>query len=124
MNAQNDAVEFFYKYAGWSYNPGTETPEQGRRRSARELARAELLAIDNGWEFEWRDDWSVDHVDEFEFYENGGPESCESCTLYSAEGEVLASLGCIDDATDEYRRVVEAELAQEALSDESWSVIA
>lgn len=35
------AEQFFYENAGWSYDPATETEEQGRRRGAVALARAE-----------------------------------------------------------------------------------
>ncbi len=41
-------------------------------------------------------------------------DRCESCVLYSEDGEVLASLCGIWDADDEYRRIVEAELAVES----------
>ena len=29
--------QFFYDHAGWSYDPKTETPEQGRERCAKDL---------------------------------------------------------------------------------------
>jgi hypothetical protein len=108
---------FFFDNAGYSYHTATEKPEQGRARCARELARAEVYAGEQGWEFTWEDDWMCgSHVREFgrESYEHE-PSTCESCVLRDAEGNVLASLGCIDDADSNYRRVIEAELASEAL---------
>ena len=114
METTLSAVEFFYEHAGWNYNPEHETEEQGHRRCAEALAKAERWAREAGVEFSWEDDWEVgDHTTEFDCYEDGGPETCERAAA-SFEGEVLASLCCIDDATDEYRRVVEAELALQA----------
>lgn len=107
------AVEFFHENAGWGYNPATETPEEGRMRGARLLAEAEAWAREVGLRFDWRDDWDVDHVAEFDCYEDEGPTTCESAAAWLGR-TVVAALGCIDDATDEYRRVIEAELALEA----------
>lgn len=73
----------------------------------------------------WEDDPDGDHSyldqEEFAGYE---VETCEWCAIYDVASlntydrstEILASLGCIDDATDIYRRVVEAELAMEAMA--------
>jgi hypothetical protein len=106
------ALDFFYENAGWGYRPDQETPEEGRWRGAETLAEAEAWAKDVGYTFTWRDDWDGDHSD----YESGsGPESCEMVTLYDQDDNVIGSLGCIDDATEDYRRVVEAELAYEAM---------
>lgn len=66
------------------------------------------------FEFEWVDDWEIiSHVDEYDCYDEE-PTTCEGC-ICRLGGEVLASLWCIDDATDEYRRLIESELADEAL---------
>lgn len=110
-----DAVEFFYRNAGSSYNPNTETEDEGKRRGATRLAEAEAWAKANGVTFEWSDDWEIDHVKEFDCYADGGPTTCEMVAAY-LDGECISSLGCVDDATDEYRRVVEAEVALEARS--------
>ena len=65
--------------------------------------------------FVWEDDWMVgDHQKEYDCYEDGGPETCELCVLYSAAGDVLAGLGCVDDATEEYRREIEQRLLVQA----------
>lgn len=73
-----------------------------------------------GYTFEWRDDWDlgVSHAEFYsaEAYPDGEPETCERVVLVDADGLVMASLGCIDDATDEYRREVENELACEVLT--------
>jgi hypothetical protein len=110
------STRFFYDHAGWAYDPQTETPEQGRTRGARRLAAAERLARYRDLSFRWENElgW-IDHVTEFDCYDVE-PTTCEVCICFDEDGEVLASLGCIDDATPEYRRVVEAELALEVLS--------
>lgn len=105
MNADE---QFFYNNAGYSYDPATETPEQGRQRCAQALAAAEAWAQAEGMTVQWADDWADPHGHE------ETPESCEQATLYDADGFVVASLGCIDDVDPDYRRVVEAELAAEA----------
>lgn len=106
--------QFFYDNADYSYAQD-ETPEMGRVRCAKALANAERWARANEAHYEWSNDWSVgDHTKEFDCYEDGGPETCEEATLY-IKGEMVASLGCVDDASREYRRVVEAELAEEAM---------
>lgn len=68
-----------------------------------------------GYTFRWMDDWglSVPHVEYFsaEAYPDGEPETCETAILVDADGHVVNSLSCIDDATDEYRREVENDLA-------------
>lgn len=112
------AYLFFLKHAGYSYDPRTETRQAGRSRCARQLAKAERDASALGYTFEWSDDWGVgNHFREYgECYKDGEPSTCETCVCFGENGEVLASLGCIDDATREYRRVIEAELAFEALS--------
>jgi len=110
------AFKFFYANAGTSYNPATETKAQGKARGARRLAKAERLARQLGYTFRWGDDWTCgDHTKEYDCYEDGSPETCEYCQMLDPAGKVVQSLGCIDDATREYRRVVEAELALEEL---------
>lgn len=113
------AVRFFYQHAGFSFDPKTETRNQGKWRCAREMARAEKYANAQDWLFEWEDDWSIGNHKEFygegSAYDEHEPSTCESCLLRDLDGNVLASLSCIDDADVNYRRVVEAELACEAL---------
>lgn len=106
-----EAIEFFAAHAGFGYDPTVETEEEGKVRCARNLAEAEEWARGR-LHFEWSDDWSIgDHVKEFDCYDDGGPSTCETCIARDRMGDVVGSLGCIDDATDEYRRVVEAEIA-------------
>lgn len=74
---------------------------------------------------EWADDWEIGsdfaHFAEFgEAYTDSNglprePDSCEQATVWGPQGECLASLGCVDDADDAYRREVEADLLSEAL---------
>ena len=126
--SQVGAVEFFYDNAGYSYDPATETVEDGRLRGARQLAMAERFAQVMGAEYVWEDDWSLggNHADNYcadAYPDNGGePETCEWVAMYAhipagfENMALVASLSCIDDATPEYRRVIEAELALEWLS--------
>lgn len=116
MSKRTDAVAFFYEHGGYGWNPATETPEQGHMRSAFALAKAERWAKRKGMTFHWEDDWTVaDHAAEFDCYKDGEPDSCEQVVMLDKRETVRGSLGCVDDATDAYRRVVEAELALEAM---------
>lgn len=119
MPANPAAFRFFLANAGYSYSfdPKTETKQAGRARCARRLAKAERDARALGYTFEWEDGWSIgDHQREYgECYADGGPDTCETCLMRDQNGKVVQSLGCIDDATPAYRRVIEAELALEEL---------
>lgn len=118
MTRKQEQFAFFFKNAGYSYDPKSQTPKQGRAARARKLAEAERYFDAHDWRIEWWEDWTVEcHVDAFDGYDVE-PETCEQAILYDAAGNVLASLGCIDDADDNYRRVIRAELALEAMADE------
>src|ERR1700727_2054642 len=56
------AYLFFLKHAGYSVAQG-ETQQQGRSRSARELAKAERDAAALGYSFEWEDERSINYED-------------------------------------------------------------
>jgi hypothetical protein len=111
------SVSFFYKYAGWSYLPGKESPRAGRLRGAKQLAKAETWAREQNMTYEWEDDWDVGNHQAFygDAYADNEPTTCEMVRMISPDGETLASLGCIDDADSNYRRVVAAELALEVM---------
>jgi hypothetical protein len=105
------------EHAGWSYTPGRETKRQGRARGARSLAQAEAHARDAGWFYRWEidpDSTSKDFNDEKPAWQ------LWQCALFSADHRTLGSLCGIDFGRDgepwgqSYKRVVEAELAQEA----------
>lgn len=118
MTPKQSAVRFFFQHAGYSYDPAKESKLSGRWRCARNLARAEAYAKENDWQYQWEEDWNVEsHVREFgeEAYPSE-PSTCEYYRLVDADGVFLDSLGCIDDADANYRRVIEAELASEALA--------
>lgn len=105
------AVKFFTENGGYRQRPN-ESETVARRRSAESLARAEQYAFDH----DWRVDWVVDP----EPYEMGDaedevPKEVFGAVLYDAAGKPLDSLWGIGDPTREYRRVVEAELALEAM---------
>ncbi len=107
------AVDFFRKQAGYSVRGG-ETVAQGKTRGAKALARAEAEAEARGWTVGWEHDpeeWQGDVERPFEVLQ---------AVLRDADGNVLASLGSVgmtgNRKTDaDYRRVIEAELAEEAL---------
>jgi hypothetical protein len=109
---------FFFENAGYSYDPKTETPEQGRRRCAVSMAADEEyvtnLINSTGWHYEWTYDQDIDDswmTDE----ERAKDHTWECCTLFDGDDNVMASCGGIVDADHNYRRVMEAELAGEAL---------
>jgi len=114
-NDTTSPTAFFEQHAGYARQPD-ESDDQARARCATDLVNAEQWVRSSGVTFDWSDDWHVtDHQSEYDCYADGGPTTCETCTCYGADGTILASLSCIDDATPEYRRVVEAELASEAM---------
>lgn len=109
---------FFYQWAGYSYDPAKETPSRGRRRCASNLARAEKWASRNGFSFNWEVD---PYTDSSEFRDDCEPYEVWVCCAMDSEGECVASCGCIDFGPggkpwgDPYMRVMEAELACEAM---------
>lgn len=100
-------VKFFYDNAGYSYGPN-ESREQGRRRCAERLAQAERWAFEQDAWFQWVDD-NCDCGDGDET-----PTTREGCIMF-LDGEQVASLWSIGDASQDYRRVIEAELALEVM---------
>ena len=109
---------FFYQHAGYSHNPKTETAEQGRLRCAVELAEAEAIGQRLGYEFDWEWDsdpdlsWMSDDEREQEHEVLCCRIPDPDNTRYS-----LASLCGITDPDSNYRRVIEAELASEAIAE-------
>lgn len=110
--------KFFYDNAGYSYDPKTETPEQGRWHCARILACAELVADRLNMTFEWSIDPDIDSSD---FDDDPEPWQLWQCAAFDSDGYCCASLSGIDFGRDgepwgsDYKRVVEAELAAEAV---------
>lgn len=108
---------FFMRHAGYSYNPATQTPMQGRIECSKQLAQAAKKAFDGGFSFEWSIDPAIDSSSFCE--ENEEPWSLWECCMRSPEGLAVQSLHGIDFGrdgspwSDPYRRVVEAELACE-----------
>lgn len=109
--SHSKAVAFFYKHAGYSYGPG-ESPLQGRRRGAIRLAKAEAEAARRGWRVKWEHDQEEYQMGDAE---TEHPSEVLTAVLYDAEGNVLGSLSGIGDPSRDYSRVVEADLALEAL---------
>lgn len=102
------AWQFFMEWAGYCTPPG-------RTVCAAELARAENEAPMHGITFEWH--WEDDFDDSWmSVAERAKDHEWTYCVARGPDGDVLASLGGICDASREYMRVVEAELAAEALA--------
>lgn len=98
------AYEFFKANAGGRVGHSAE--------DCLALARAEAVASSLGWAAEWEhDDHPWDSDDDYE------PAEVLGCVLKDMEGKVLGSLWGIGDPTRKYMRVVEAELALEALDE-------
>ena len=114
LKPSTSAVAFFRKHGGYAEGAGAKA----KTRGARALAEAEALAAALGWNVEWEDD---PYFDKWWDNDEDAPSEVLSAILYDKDRNVLASLGGIgmsgNRKTDQdYGRVVEAELADEALS--------
>jgi hypothetical protein len=108
---------FFYEHAGYSYK-APETATQGRIRCAIELAQAEEYALNLNWEFEWDWDECPDLSWMSEEEQNEDHEVlCARIVNPDDRRHSLASVCGITDPDSNYRRVIEAQLASEALAD-------
>lgn len=109
-------VKHFHEWAGWCYDPATETSDEGRLRGAEALAGAYLLAKS----FDCRWDWEHDPDADMSWFEGTKAQKWarsrkqRSCVMRDGDGNLLASLYGIDSPDPAYRRCVEAELALEA----------
>lgn len=123
--------QFFYDNAGYSYNPKTETETEGRQRGAVAMAQAETYAREHNWSFSWEYEQerpqdvfgkpcprkSKCNLSDCKFAHYNPRNEFFSCLLWDNGDtpKVIGSLGMIEAPTREYRRVVEAELALEAM---------
>jgi len=108
------AVDFFYKHAGYGYATG-QTPEQGRRLGALKLAKAEQEASARGWRVQW--DQDPEGWDTLGDIDPNDVREILSAVLYDENNAVIGSLSGIVDPDRVYGRVVEAELALDALTE-------
>lgn len=113
-----DAVRFFYEHAGYSWDRKTGTEEEGHRSSAQALADAEARARGVGITFEWTIDYDTDSSD----WSDERPSwQTWQCVAWLDEN-IWGSLGGVDFGRDgepwgePYKRVVEAQVALEALA--------
>lgn len=116
--AKAESVRFYFDHAGYSYT-SEATRDTERMEGARRLAEAAEDAHAAGCSF----DWDIDpYTDSSEWSDDPEPWEQWCCVMRDSDGTVLASLYGIDFGrdgspwSDPYRRVVEAELALEALS--------
>lgn len=115
------AEDFFYEHAGYSYDPATQTPNDGRREGAGALADAERWATDHDLTVVWeRDPEPYDGDVPYD-----GPMWVALLVPYDGGvSDVRAAIGgvAIDsehpDATP-YGRVIAAELALQAQGEDS-----
>jgi hypothetical protein len=117
------AERFFYREAGYALRPH-ETEGEARASGARQLARAEEWARDQGYWFEWMPDCDGCTGCECGSGDcpccDGAPHETLGCVMLDADGGVMPySLWGVCGATSAYRRVVEAELALEAMMAEA-----
>jgi hypothetical protein len=115
---------FFFRHAGYSYGNG-QTAEEGRTECSLRLADAEKKARAAGISFQWEIDPDIKSADWIDPKEDGdeyrGPWETWKCIAIDGENNHVASLSGIDFGRngepwgDNYRRVVEAELALEAI---------
>lgn len=118
QSASEKAIAFFIEHAGFSFHPGKETVEQGKRRGAIALAEAERKASEAGFGFEWSIDENSDSSD---WTDEEPSWQVWACKCFDVNGKYLSGLYAIDlgrdgnPYSDPYRRVVEAELAMEAI---------
>lgn len=127
----NEAQQFFYENAGYSYDPATQTPEHGRADCAAKLAAAEAEASSRGYWFIWDTDSNNTSADWIDANEDGGA-NCDpwitwQCAIVEhvpgcGQPRTLGSICGVDfgrdgsPATSEYSRVIQAELAHEAIT--------
>jgi hypothetical protein len=118
--AKQQAYLFFLRNAGYSYNPQTQTKQAGRSECARKLAKAERDARALGYTFEWEYDsegctgCSCDSPDCD--CSTGADHETLGCRMVNTDGHTVQSLWSICKPSREYRRVIEAELALEEMS--------
>ena len=99
-------IDFFLKHAY------PNTPRNVGLKAARNLAEAEKFAEDAGWKVSWNYDQEPYDMGDAE---TEPPSEVLTAALLDADDNVLGSLGGIGDPDNNYKRVVEAELALEAM---------
>ena len=133
MSKLSLAEQFFYDHAGGSYIPKLETKRAGRLRCARALATAESRIRSAGWSYTWVPDEDPDlswcdvceHMRQcrhrygctHKLHSSSHGHEVYGCILSDDTGREREALWGITDPDANYRRVVEAELALEALPD-------
>lgn len=106
------AEKFFFDNAGYSWTPGAETEEQGHEQAAKQLAKAEQWACAEGMRYQW----GFDGFDSSEWSDDEPACPTWQCAMFN--GDICAAcLGGIDieNDADPYMRVIEAQLALEAM---------
>lgn len=112
-----EAIKFFHEHNGVSWNPATETEEQGRVRCAREAANLEAMFDAWGFTFSWDIDEDGSVLEPDDNIRHNGDRTFWICSIF-AWGENVGclcgiDLGHNDPRSDPYARVVQVELARE-----------
>ena len=84
---------FFWRHGGYSFDPLTETPEQGRKRCAINYADDESRGRAAGFSFEWQIDSDIDSS---EWDDSPNPWSTWNCVCRDSSDRVVSSLCGID----------------------------
>lgn len=114
LGYRHESFRFFSEHAGGIVGRNAE--------GAFRLAQAEKVAKDRDWAVSWESDWIGEDPKEWcrdcERGHCSKEHECLCAVLRDAEGNILETLGGIWDPNDSHRRVIEAELALEAHSEE------
>jgi hypothetical protein len=88
-----------------------------KAKEAIDYARALQVGFDRGWEVSWEDDEDADlsWIEDPDYV----VEECLFAYLWEESGRILASLSGITNADRVYKKVIEAELIQQALEEEA-----
>ena len=114
------AYHFFLSHAGYSYDPKTQTPMQGRIEGAKKLTKAEQWACETGMYFVWE----ISDINASDFSDENYP--LWDCFAYQRTdgGSIQRGvIGAVDFGTGEtpdgspYARVVCAELALDLMEE-------
>lgn len=114
---KSEAEKFHHKHGGYSQKAG-ETKAQGKSRSAREAAKAEEIAKEQGWEFRWEEDPEPYEMGDAE---TERPDEVLTVLMVDETGSVLQSLGGVglsgsQSVRRNHCRTIEADLALEEAS--------
>ena len=114
MTKKNPAIDFFIKHGVCGIKPG-ESKTKAQRRCAELSAKAETIATQHGWYFEWEND-----PEEYQMgdAETERPAEVLNVVMRNEKGTIVGSLSEIGMTGNmikdrNFGRVIEADLALE-----------